>query len=66
MTGAKVYHNQSNIYRLTPEQIADLDRRITARIEKTKAQGGAAPDQAKQEDVSEPQRTPAARGLKRA
>src|SRR5829696_9826559 len=41
VTGAKVYHNQTNIYRLTPEQIADLDRRITARVEKTKAaQGG--------------------------
>jgi hypothetical protein len=34
VTGAKLYHNQTNIYRLTPEQIADLDRRITARIEK--------------------------------
>ncbi len=36
VTGAKVYHSQPNIYRLTPEQIADLDRRITARGEKTK------------------------------
>jgi hypothetical protein len=36
VTGAKVYHNQPNIYRLTPEQIADLDRRITARVEKMK------------------------------
>ncbi|MBA2731259.1 MAG: hypothetical protein H0U54_00040 [Acidobacteria bacterium] len=34
VTGAKVYHSQPNIYRLTPEQIADLDRRITARVEK--------------------------------
>ena len=66
VTGAKVYHNQSNIYRLTPEQIADLDRRITARIEKTKAQGGAASNQAQQEEVNEPQKTQAARGLKRA
>ncbi|MDQ3908476.1 MAG: hypothetical protein M3268_09040 [Acidobacteriota bacterium] len=38
VTGAKVYHNQPNIYRLTPEQIADIDRRLTARIEKTRAQ----------------------------
>jgi hypothetical protein len=38
VTGAKVYHNQPNIYRLTPEQIADIDRRLSARIEKTKAQ----------------------------
>jgi hypothetical protein len=37
VTGAKLYHNQPNIHRLTPEQIADLDRRITARIERTKA-----------------------------
>ncbi len=37
VTGAKIYHNQSNIYHLTAEQIADLDRRITARIEKMNA-----------------------------
>jgi hypothetical protein len=37
VTGAKIYHNQPNIYRLTTEQILDLDKRITARIEKTKA-----------------------------
>jgi hypothetical protein len=37
VTGAKVYHNQPNIYHLTAEQISDLDRRITAKIEKTKA-----------------------------
>lgn len=36
VTGAKIYHNQPNIYRLTAEQIADLDKRITARIEKMK------------------------------
>ncbi len=35
--GAKVYHNQPNIYHLTSEQIIDLDKRISARIEKTKA-----------------------------
>jgi hypothetical protein len=37
VTGAKVYHNQPNIYHLTAEQIADLDHRITAKIEKNKA-----------------------------
>ncbi len=37
VTGAKVYHNQPNIYHLTDEQILDLDRRITARIEKTQS-----------------------------
>ena len=38
VTGARIYHNQSNIYHLTTEQILDLDKRITARIEKTKVQ----------------------------
>jgi len=42
VTGAKIYHNQSNIYHLTAEQIIDLDRRMTARVEKTKAQAGGA------------------------
>lgn len=37
VTGAKVYHSQPNIYHLTNEQIADLDRRITAKIEKNQA-----------------------------
>ncbi len=41
VTGAKVYHNQPNIYRLTPEQIADLDRRMTARAEKMPSTGDA-------------------------
>ncbi|MDQ3800354.1 MAG: hypothetical protein M3384_12960 [Acidobacteriota bacterium] len=38
VTGAKIYHNQPNIYHLSAEQVADLDRRMTARIEKTKNQ----------------------------
>lgn len=38
VTGAKIYHNQPNIYHLTAEQVADLDKRMTARIEKTKNQ----------------------------
>jgi hypothetical protein len=42
VTGAKIYHNQPNIYHLTDEQIIDLDRRMTARIEKTKAQTNGA------------------------
>lgn len=50
VTGAKVYHNQSNIHHLTPEQIADLDRRMTARAEKLRAAqtdtAGASPRQA--------------------
>ena len=36
VTAARVYHNQTNVYRLTPEQVADLDRRMTARVEKQK------------------------------
>ena len=46
VTGAKLYHNQTNIYRLTPEQIADLDRRISARIEKTNAANTTRDDKA--------------------
>lgn len=42
VTGAKVYHNQPNIHHLTDEQIEDLDRRITARIEKNKAEANNA------------------------
>jgi len=38
VTGARVYHNQPNIYHLTTEQILDLDKRIMARIEKTNLQ----------------------------
>lgn len=34
ITAAKIYHSQPNIYHLTAEQIEDLDRRMSARIEK--------------------------------
>lgn len=37
VTAAKIYHNQSNIYHLSQEQVNDLDRRMSARIEKIKA-----------------------------
>jgi hypothetical protein len=37
VTAAKIYHNQPNIYRLTPAQVEDLDQRMTAKIEKLKA-----------------------------
>ncbi|MCA1849690.1 MAG: hypothetical protein LC672_01225, partial [Acidobacteria bacterium] len=70
VTGAKVYHNQPNIYRLTPEEIADLDRRITARVEKMKAgQAEAGAPSAKKEAAAGGDggtRTQAARNLKRA
>src|SRR5215210_5874123 len=42
VTGAKIYHNQPNIYHLTGEQIVDLDQRMTARIEKMKQQAAEA------------------------
>jgi hypothetical protein len=35
VTGARIYHNQPNIYHLTAEQIADLDKRMSARVAKT-------------------------------
>ena len=38
ITAARVYHNQTNIYHLSTEQILDLDRRMTIRIEKLKNQ----------------------------
>jgi hypothetical protein len=38
VTGAKIYHNQPNIYHLSAEQVADLDQRMTARIEKMKTE----------------------------
>jgi hypothetical protein len=71
VTGAKVYHNQSNIYRLTPEQIADLDRRISARIEKMKETETDAPQAvAKQASATNEAtgnaRTQPTRNLKRA
>jgi hypothetical protein len=47
VTGAKIYHNQPNIYHLTAEQIADLDQRMTARIEKMKQQTAEAKPTAK-------------------
>lgn len=37
VTGARIYHNQPNIYHLTAEQVVDLDKRMTARIEKMKS-----------------------------
>jgi hypothetical protein len=44
VTAARVYHNQPNVYHLTPDQIEDLDRRMSARIEK---QRGTEPEAAK-------------------
>jgi hypothetical protein len=36
VTVARVYHNQPNIYRLTSDQVEDLDRRLQARLDKEK------------------------------
>src|SRR5918911_2304389 len=64
LTAAKLYHNQHNIYRLTSDEIADLDRRMTARIEKMQAtQGEARQEAATAERGAKAQ---AARTLKRA
>jgi len=60
VTGARVYHNQPNIYRLTPEQVADLDRRMTARAERVKMA------QPEAEEEKPTPRAQAARNLKRA
>jgi len=63
VTGARVYHNQPNIYRLTPEQVADLDRRMSARAERAKmAQEPAAAER----PAAEAAPRQAARNLKRA
>lgn len=67
VTGAKVYHNQPNIYRLTPEQIADIDRRLSARIDKTKAQAGATTEiQNQTSQNAAGAKTQAARNVRRA
>jgi hypothetical protein len=50
VTAAKLYHQQPNIYRLSSEQVADLDRRMTAKIEKVKQ---AREDAASQEGAEE-------------
>lgn len=39
VTASKLYHQQANIYHLTSEQITDLDRRMSAKIEKMKDAG---------------------------
>jgi hypothetical protein len=67
VTGARVYHNQSNIYRLTPEQVADLDRRITARVERLKmAQGESTSNTKRTQATEESAKAQPARALKRA
>ncbi len=38
VTGARIYHDQPNIYHLTNEQILDLDKRMSARVEKEQSQ----------------------------
>jgi hypothetical protein len=40
---ARVYHAQDNIYRLTPDQIADLDRRLMAKVNAAGAAAAAPP-----------------------
>jgi len=68
VTGAKVYHSQPNIYRLSPEQIADLDRRITARVEKMNTAKAESNEPLKKEAAADESgtKTQAARNLRRA
>jgi hypothetical protein len=66
VTGAKLYHSQPNIYRLTPEQIADLDRRMSTRIEKLNATRGEANVSAVKRESETNTKAQAARTLKRA
>lgn len=47
VTTARIYHNQPNIHRLTVAQIEDLDRRLTAKIEKQSASVKPAPESGK-------------------
>jgi hypothetical protein len=63
VTAARVYHNQTNIYRLTSDQIIDLDRRMTARIEKMKTAKGETIEISANGAAARQQST---RGLKRA
>ena len=42
VTAAKLYHQQANIYALTPDQLTDLDRRMSAKIAKVQAANGGA------------------------
>jgi hypothetical protein len=68
LTAAKLYHNQHNIYRLTPDEIADLDRRMTARIEKVNTAQDEATSAARQDAATNERgaKAQAARTLKRA
>jgi hypothetical protein len=69
VTGAKVYHNQPNIYRLTAEQVADLDRRMTARAEKMREAGEQTPGASAKQAAAATEsgaRTQSSRNLKRA
>lgn len=67
VTGAKVYHNQPNVYRLTPDQVADLDRRITARIERTQvATGNPTAGETAQPAAAATPRAQVTRNVKRA
>jgi hypothetical protein len=68
LTAAKLYHNQHNIYRLTPDEIADLDRRMTARIEKMNTTQGEVTGTSRQDAATNERgaKAQAARTLKRA
>jgi hypothetical protein len=54
VTAARIYHQQPNIFRLSPEQITDLDERMQAKIEKQREVEQEAVEQAAREARQKP------------
>jgi hypothetical protein len=48
VTAARMYHNQPNIFKLTPAEIEDLDLRMSTRIERTRSQSSNSPQSTSQ------------------
>lgn len=60
VTAARVYHGQTNIHRLTSEQIADLDQRLSAKIAKRSTAAAATTVMAQASSTATPKTAPAA------
>jgi hypothetical protein len=60
VTAARVYHGQSNIHRLTSEQIEDLDRRISTKIAKRETEKASPPSSAESHKKTTHQKSTAA------
>lgn len=54
VTAARVYHQQPNIFHLSAEQIADLDERMQAKIEKQRVEGLKGAEQTEEMAHSKP------------